>query len=409
LSLLKTNANLSAEDEQNIFYSIENLEFELLNAIHKLSQINKPQIAFVEGHNEVPELELADISYALSEYFDVRRGAINGREGVLDKFAAVIIAKPTLPFSEKDKYILDQYIMNGGRVLWLIDGVSVDMDSLLEYPVTVAVPNELNLSDMLFKYGVRINTNLVADLQCAPIGLATSETGTDSKIQLFPWMYFPLLLSPNTHATTRYLSYVKTEFASTIDTVGLMKGVQKKLLLFTSQFTKSINTPAPVSFDNIYQKPDPGQFRLKNLPVAVLLEGNFESAFLNRPVKMFTNSPENFIEQSKLAKMIVVADGDIIRNGVSPKGEPYPLGFDRNAQTTFTGNKEFIVNALNYLCDQSDIMSLRNREIKVRLLNKKKVLAEKSQWKIFNVLFPLVLMALFGLGIVVVRRRKYTR
>lgn len=409
VNLLKKDPELPPESEENIFKSIGGLEFEFINAFNKLSKINKPQIAFIEGHGELPEPNLIDINTTLYEYYDVRRGKIDGKHGILDGFKAIIIAKPTKKFTENDKFVIDQYIMNGGKVLWLIDGAIADMDSLINYPVFASLPLELNIQDQLFKYGARINYDLIKDISCAPIQLATGTKNNQAQFQVFNWQYFPVLLSENNHPVTKYLDYLRTEFISSVDTVGLSEDIKRTILLTTSKYSKKMNLPHPISFESINEKPNPSQYNNPNIPIAVLLEGNFESVFLNRQISNYTASPEKFIKNSKKTKMIVVGDGDIIKNELNQKGEPYPLGFDRNAQFTFKGNKEFILNAINYLCDEDGLMTIRTREMKVRLLDKEKIKKQRVLWQSINTLIPIISIVLFGFIIWFIRRRKFVK
>lgn len=408
INLLNQDPQLEPGDEQNIFNSMETFEYEIINTIYRLSQIEKPQVAFIEGHGEAEEDRVMDICTELSNYYDVRRGQINGRPGVLDQFAAVVIAKPTKPFSEDDKFVLDQYIMNGGSVLWLVDATSADLDSLYNAPVSAAMPLDLNLDDMLFTYGARLNPDLVKDMQCAPVGLAVPGPNNQPQIKLFPWDFFPVILSREKNPITKHLNYTLCRFAGTIDTVGSNPEITKTVLLSSSQYSKNVPVPVSISFDGINQRHTTDEYNRPFQNISVLMEGSFESLYKDRPTRTVGGTPMQVKPKSEHAKMIVAADGDIALNDISPKGEPYPLGFDRNSQNTFKGNKEFIVNALNYLTGDGDLLTIRMKEVKVRVLDKERAIKERSFYGFINVALPLLILALTGLAVYFVRKRKYS-
>jgi ABC-2 type transport system permease protein len=306
LNLLKADPRLDPGDEQNIFNSVETLEYEIINAIYRLSQIEKPRIAFIDGHGEASDEQLVDISTSLSDYYDVRRGNIGGRVGVLDGFSAVIIAKPTKPFSEDDKFVLDQYIMQGGNVLWLIDATTATMDSLMTREVAAVLPAELNLEDMLFTYGVRLNSNVVRDLQCSQIGLAVAGAGGQPQIKLFPWDYYPVIISHVKNPITKHLNYLLCQFAGTIDTVGTNTAIEKTILLQSGKYSKYINAPFSLSFESVSQRPDPNDFNKPYNNIAVLLEGNFESLYKERRGKTINGTYYQTKTSTHPSKQIVV-------------------------------------------------------------------------------------------------------
>lgn len=409
LNLLKADPRLEPGDEQNIFNSVETLEYEVINAIYRLSQIEKPKIAFLEGHGEVPEENLVDICTELSDYYDVRRGKIDGKPGVLDNFAAVVVAKPTKPFSEDDKFVLDQYIMKGGNVLWLLDATTASMDSLQGQGVSAVLPLQTNLEDMLFTYGVRFNADILRDLQCAPIGLTVNGYAGQPQIKLFPWDYFPVLLSTVKNPITKHLNYLICHFAGTIDTVGTNVPIKKTVLLQSGKYSKVTNAPFTVSFEQISRKEDPNDFNKSYKTIGVLLEGNFESAFSERRGKTIDGKYYETMSSEKPSKQIAVSDGDIIINDISPKGEPYPLGFDRNSQNTFKGNKEFLINSLNYLTGNEDLLTIRLKEMKVRILDKQLAQKERGFYSFLNVVMPLIVVSVLGFVLFVIRKRKYSK
>jgi len=408
LNMLKNIRGLSGEE--NLNNSIQTLEYEFINAIKKLSSDKIQKIAFIEGHGELDGYQVGDITDELAEYCEVYRGWINTDTNSLDDYFAIIIAKPKYPFSEKEKFVIDQYIMNGGKVLWLIDVINVNYDTLARGSTTIALINSLNIEDQLFKYGVRINPSLVKDLQCAIIPVNIALFGEQPKFAPAPWCYFPLIAPPDNHSITKNLNDIKSEFANVIDTVGGNQNIKKTFLLRTSRYTKVVNAPLMISLEHIHDKLQPAEFNHSFQPIAVLLEGKFESVFKNRPISdFFKGKALNFKSESVETKMIVIADGDIIKNEVSSRGGrplPLPLGFDRYTQQTF-GNKEFIMNAINYLSDDADLMHLRSRELKLRLLNRAKISQERFKWQLINTVLPVAFVIVFGLIIGFIRGKKF--
>ena len=350
-----------------------------------------------------------DISSVLSEYYLVKTGRIGGTPGILDDFKAIIIAKPEEAFSEEDKFVIDQYIMNGGSVLWLVEGIRTNLDSLFITGSTISMAQDLNLNDMFFEYGVRVNHDLLMDKFSSPIGLTSKGPDGKPRINHYPWYYFPVLVSDNDHVVSKYLNYIKTEFVCTIDTVGNNTDVKKTILLKSSAYSKLDPIPSRISFELINYMPQDSEMKAGRKNIAVLLEGKFNSIFKNRPVeKYFPNiSRADVVTKSKHAKMIIVSDGDIIKNEVSRDGKPYPIGFDKFTQQTFIGNQEFILNAVNYLCDDEGLMTIRSRELKMRLLDHDKVSNNRFVIQLINILLPLVIIILFGITVAIIRKRKY--
>jgi len=404
INLLKSDARFQPDGEVNVNNSINALEYEFTNGMRKLSIKKKRQIAFIEGHGELSELELVDISRIWAEYYDVRRGAIGGKTGVLDNFEAIVIAKPTRAFSENDKYVIDQYIMQGGKVIWLLDGAQVNIDSLERNGQVIAMPLSLNLEDQLFKYGVRINSNLIQDWNCAPIGLAKGGDSGRPQINLYPWYYYPLIGLHSKHVISKYLDLVKVQYASSLDTVGLSSEIKKTLLLKSSESSLLTSVPNLINLNSIQKKKKRSDFTQKHKALAVLLEGKFESVFKNRTAQ----NQKNFKAKSEKTKMLVISGADLIRNEIAADGKPYPLGFERFSRRLYAGNSEFLLNAINYLCDDEGFMDVRSRELKIRLLNKKKVTAEKTFWQWLNVLLPAGSIGLLGLLVFYVRKKKYS-
>ncbi len=407
INLLKNLPGVPSENELTINSSIQSLEYEFINAIKKLSRKNKPEIAFIEGQNELSELYVFDIQKSLGEYYDVKRGNINARPGVLDNFKAIIIAKPRKAFTEQDKFVIDQYIMNGGNVLWLVEGTNTNMDSLFLKSRTMAVGQDINLNDMLFKYGARVNHNLLMDKQSSSINLPDRR----GQIKPYPWYYFPVIVTDNNHVISKYLDFVKTEFVCTVDTVGEDTDIKKTVLLQSSKLSKIETIPVIISLDMVNNMPSDEELKFGRKNIAVLLEGRFKSVFANRNFKkFFPEYPDIKIREiGKPSKMIVVGDGDIIKNEVSSKGEPYPIGFDKFTRHTFNGNKEFIINAVNYLCNDSRLMTIRSRELKLRLLNKEEIEDNRLLIQIVNTILPIFFIVLFGITVRIFRKMKYTK
>ena len=421
LELLRTQLGMPPETVLN--NSIQSLEFNLANAIKNLTTIKNPKIAFIKGHGELNELETADITRALRGYYVVERVKIDGQLNCLterkqvdsattairNKFEAIIIAKPDSAFSEKDKFIIDQFIMHGGKVLWLIDPVFATMDSLQSSDATMGITNDLNLGDQLFNYGVRLNTNLVMDLNAIPIPLTTGSIAGQPQIEFFPWYFFPLVTPMIKHPIVNNLNAIKTEFISSLDTISV-NGIKKTILLKTSPYSRTVNAPVYINLNILQKEPDERLYNMPGQPVAVLLEGKFESIYLNRiPPSIQFNKEIEFKDYSKPTRMIIVADGDIIRNQLHySHGYPLPLGYDQYIGQTF-GNKEFILNAMNYLTDGPGLISIRSRELKLRLLDKTLIGKNKLFWQLFNVILPIVLIILFGITQALIRKRKYTR
>lgn len=417
-------SQMGVPPEEALNNSVQNLEFNMAKTIQKLSVHFKPKLAFIEGHGELDALQTADITRSLREYYMVDRVRLDGQLNSLtdreelkngsvlirNKYRAIIIAKPEKPFDEKDKFIIDQFIMRGGNVLWLIDPVFASMDSIQFADATVGIINDLNLSDQLFNYGVRLNTNLVMDLSALPIPMQTGEIGGAPQYNFFPWYYFPVLYPLIDHPIVKNLNAIKTEFIGSIDTIS-KQGIDKTVLLTSSEYSRTVNTPVLISIDIMLKEPDRRLYQKKHIPVAVLLEGIFESLYKSRvPPEIRESAEIGFISESKPAKMIVVADGDIIKNQVRQTGsrpEPYPLGFDRYTNQTF-GNKDFILNSINYLIDEDGLISIRSRELKLRLLDQSKVRSEKLKWQLINTGLPVLVILILGFIMFFVRKMKYS-
>lgn len=407
--LLKNIRGNSGEENLNI--SIENLEFEITDAIRRLVNKDLKKIAFIEGHGELNEAETYDISKSLSRYFQIDRGVLTNDASVLNDYKAIIIAKPTLPFSENDKFIIDQYIMNGGRVLWLLDGVRVAKENLSKTGLSPAMELDVNLNDQLFRYGVRINPVLLQDVQCVSVPVNIAPAKAAPQFEPEPWFYAPLLLASPKHPITRNITEVKAEFCSGIDIVGDNKELNFSLLLATSDNTHIVGTPTTIDLKELPLANDKSYFNISFVPVAVGLDGIFESNFANRIAPKELQNTLPFRPKSVQTRQIIIADGDIIRNetnGIASDSTTLPLGFDRYMNQQF-GNKDFIQNAVLYLTDNDGWMELRSRTIKLRLLNKKISSDERIVWQLVNVTLPILLLLIFGFVYQLLRKKKYTK
>lgn len=422
LDLLDTH--IGENSNQVLNNSAQNLEYKLISSIKELSQEKQPSIAFIEGHGELNENEVYDITRTLQKKYKVERislneqvTALNSRTATHDStivispnYDAIVIAKPTKPFSEKDKFIIDQYVMHGGKILWLVDPVFATMDSLQMSESTIGNTLNINLDDMFFKYGLRLNSNLLLDLNCAKIALRTGQMGGQAQIEFFPWYYFPLLNAGSDNSIVKNINPIKADFISSIDPVMSDSDVQKIPLLKTSNYTNISSTPAYITLGMLRQKPDQRMFAKKSQNVAYLLKGEFESLYANRMTTSIMESKEiGFKTSSEPTAMIVVADGDIIRNQFHiPKGYPLPLGFDQYTQITY-GNKDFIENAISYLVDGEGLIEIRSRELKIRLLDMNKINNDALLWQIINVVWPSAIMVILGFILAFIRKRKYAK
>ncbi|MGQ1910559.1 gliding motility-associated ABC transporter substrate-binding protein GldG [Marinifilum sp. RC60d5] len=403
--LLKSKSGATADE--NLNHSVETLEFELTKAIRLLQNVQPKKIAFLTGHGELNEYEVADITASLLQRYDVKR--VNASE--LNKeganYSALVIAQPREEFSREDKYQIDQYLMAGGSMLCLVDEVKVSMDSLSVKESTIAYYSPLNIEDQLFAYGVRVNPDLVMDIQGQLIPVQTALPGEQAKFTPASWYYCPLLNCPEKHPITRKLNVVKAEFANSIDWVGENKNISRKVLLSSSNYTRLEKVPSVIRLDIVNKKPLPEYFADGKKNIAVLLEGKFKSAFKNRAWKGINR--KTFKEESKPAKMIVISDGDLIKNrvrGVGKNRQIEALGYDRYSRKTY-GNRNFLLNCIDYLCDNEGWMNLRTREVKLRLLDKTKIRSERIFWQVINVLLPLFLLLIFGLIRFYMRKRKF--
>ena len=407
VKLLQSRSGISPEEVLN--NSIQNLEYAFASAIKKISKNESGRIGFTEGHGELSDQQLSDAMKSLGDSYEVGRVDLNTIAFAgLDQLKVLIIAKPEKPFTEAEKYKIDYFLMKGGRIIWSIDQVSADLDSLRGATEQLAFAKKLNLDDMLFKYGVRLNYTLLADMNSAQIPVNVGEVGGQSQIQLLPWLFYPVFVPVSTHPLVKNLDGIRSEFPGTIDLISV-KGIKSEVILSSSPFNRQMEVPVLLSLQMVEQEPDPKQFQSDPKPFGVLLEGIFPSNFKNRPIPVGISEPLAIPALAKPGKMIVLADGDIFKNQInSTDGSSYPLGFDRFTREQYA-NKNFLLNAADYLYDDSGIISLRNKEIKLRLLDRAKIRQEKIFWQSLNIGLPIILLIACGIFQHYYRIRKYTR
>ena len=405
ISLLASQTFTS--QEKQLQSSVENLEYAFSDAIHKISSEKKQKIAIIKGNGELQDIYLAGFLTKLKTYYSLAPftldSVLNNPQKTLQElsdFDLAIIAKPTIKFKEQEKFVLDQFITNGGKTLWLIDNVNAEQDSLMQTGQTLAFNRDLNLTDLLFSYGVRLHYDLIKDIQSTTIRLASGNSGNQTQFQDFPWHYFPKITSTNTHPITKNVDPIRLRFANTIDT--LKNGIRKIILLQSSPYAKAIGTPSLITLDEVAIKPVQKDYNKGFQNLGVLLEGEFKSAYATR-IKPFET--KQYIEKSKPNKMIVIADGDIIANETI-KGQPIDLDRDKYTASHY-GNSTFLLNAINYMLDDTGLVQLRSKTIQLQFLDKKKAYTERTFWQWINVISPLVMLLLFGLLFSYLRKRKY--
>ena len=407
VNLLENNFSLSPQE--NINNSIENVEFHLISTINKILNNRKDNIAFLKGNGELLSTQTFDITNSVNndnnnlnyyynvEEFDLKKfefDSTNNQPDIslqlknLNRYKVIIIAKPTIPFNKLDKFLIDQYIMNGGKLLLLIDGVNASIDSINnQNGYFIAKKNDLNLDDQLFKYGVRINSDLVQDLRSTEIPIVTGYSNNRPIQELFKWPYYPLISSKSNHPITNNLDGIKSDFISSIDT--LKNNIKKTILLESSNNSRLVQSPSKVSLGIIENPPPAESYNKENIPLAVLLTGKFTSVFKNRIVPK--NNEINFKSSSDSTSIIIVSDGDLIANEVSSSGNAFPLGYDKFINYTFEGNKKFIINAIQYLNDQNGLIKLRSKNIKLRLLNNDIISNYRMPITIINLILPILI------------------
>lgn len=406
VSLLPDSA-LKTQEEQ-LQNAVEKLEYSFANAFNSILKKEKQKIAVVTGNGELEDVYLYSILSSLRDKYLLGKfqldSAANNPQKTLEEltqYDLAFIAKPTQKFSENEKLILDQFITRGGKSIWMVDTNYSDTDSLYNEGKMMAFPRDLNLTDLLFSYQVRINNKLIEDLYSAKIPLATGNVGNQTQFQHLNWFYHPLVNGNPNHPITKNVAPVRFQFTTQLDI--LSGDIRKTPLLVSSELSKKVGTPTFIELSSIAKEPKQEEYTAGPQLLAVLLEGKFPSAYKNR-VKPF--AVNNFTSEEKESKMIVIADGDIAKNQLL-KGKPYDLAKDKWTGEYY-GNKEFLLNAVNYLLDDTGLILLRNKTLQLNLLDKQKVYEDKHFWQLLNIVVPLVLLALFGIGFNYFRKKKYT-
>lgn len=409
VSLLKNL--MGASTEEKVISSVQHLEFGFAEAITKITKEKQKKIAVIKGNGEMQDPFIADFVKSVRESYYIGTFTLDsvGKQPnqtleALKKYDLAVIAKPTEAFSEEEKLVLDQYIMNGGKTIWMVDAVAADMDSLYNETGTIlAVNRELNLTDMFFKYGIRINPLLVKDEYATPIKMASGNQGSETQFQEYKWRFSPFAYPTSVHPIVKNMEGIKFEFASPIEL--LKNDIKKTVLLSSSEYSKTVGTPTPISLDIVTEQTTPEEYQGKGLlPMAVLLEGKFKSAYQNRVLPF---ADKSFQAEGKENKMIVISDGDVIKNQLD-KGMPLELGFDKFTNQLY-GNKDFLLNCVNYLLDDNGLINIRSKDVNLPLLNKEEVYKNYTMAQLVTVGLPLVILALFGFLFTFLRKRKYSK
>lgn len=406
VTLLKNTRGLSGEENLNA--SIEQLEFAFMEALHLLQQTETPRVAILEGHGEPDEAHTYDLMSALSKYFQVDRGSIASDSidvHILDGYQALIIADPQTAFSDAERFVIDQYIMRGGAVLWALNGVRFSEQVLQSDGFTPIIPLELGLTEMLFKYGVRVNPALVQDFQCLPIPVNVSTDPQQTNLQPMPWTYAPLLLTSQGSPITKNMGQVMSTFVSPIDAVGGEDGIEKRVLLATSTASRVTATPGEVNLSDM--NPDVKTFVYQYVPVAVSLEGVFASAYAHRMVPEGVATNEPIRKNGVKTRQVVIGSGSVLLNEIQ-KNQALPMGYDRYSGMQFS-NRDFITNAVLWLTDSEGLISLREKNVALQLLNDKRAHEKRAQVQAVSVSLPIIILALIGGLVWIIRKRKYEK
>ncbi|MBC7607623.1 MAG: gliding motility-associated ABC transporter substrate-binding protein GldG [Burkholderiales bacterium] len=401
---------MGASTAEKVVSSVQHLEYAFANAFHTIAQPKQKKIAVIKGNGELRDLQMADFIKQVRENYFIGTFTLdsvakkpNESLAYLKKYDLAIIAKPTEKFSDEEKLVLDQFVMNGGKTLWLVDQVNIEMDSLYnDSGATLAFPFDLNLNDMFFKYGFRVNPVLVKDVMATPIALATGEKGSATQYTQYPWFYAPLIYPASKNPIVSNVDALKFEFTNAIDT--LKNGIKKTVLLQSSPYSKWVGTPTEVNLSMVNERPEQNEFKnTGNIPVAVLLEGPFHSVYQNRVLPFAEKTFQNL---GKVNKMIVVSDGDIIKNQLDKNFQPLELGYDKWTNKLY-GNKEFMMNCVNYLLDDNGLINIRSKEVTLPLLDKEKVYSTYTTSQLITVGLPILILGIFGFLFTFLRKRKY--
>ncbi|MFC6877113.1 gliding motility-associated ABC transporter substrate-binding protein GldG [Flavobacterium myungsuense] len=403
---------MGASTAEKVVSSVQHLEYAFANAFNTISKNKGKKVAIIKGNGELRDIFMADFIKQVRENYYIGTFTLdsvtkkpNESLAYLKKYDLVIIAKPTEKFSDEEKQVLDQFIINGGKTMWLVDQVNMEMDSLYnDSGASLAYPLDLNLNDLFFKYGIRITPTIVKDIMATPIALATGEKGSATQYTQYPWFYSPLIYPYAKNPIVSNLDALKFEFVNGIDI--LKNDIKKTVLLQSSPYSKLIGTPVEVNLNMVTERPEQSEFKnTGNIPVAVLMEGKFHSVYENRVLPF----PDNTFEsQGKINKMIVVSDGDIVKNQLDKNFQPLELGYDKWTNKLY-GNKEFMMNCVNYLLDDNGLINIRSKEVSLPLLDKEKVYSSYTKSQLITVGLPIIILVFFGLTFTYIRKRKYSK
>lgn len=403
---------MGASTTQKVIGSVQHLEYSIADGLNKIIKAKQKKIAVIKGNGELQDILMAKFLLQVRESYyigpftldSVAKSPVASLEA-LTKYDLAVIAKPTETFTDSEKQVLDQFIMNGGKTLWLVDQVVAEMDSLYnDAGATLAYPRDLGLNDMFFKYGFRINPDLIKDEQGSPIKLASGEQGSATQYQEFNWKFAPQVYPTSRHPIVKNLGGIKFDFANPIDT--LKNGIKKTVLLQSSPYSKKIGTPAEVNLNIVAENSVPQEYLNKgNLPMAVLLEGDFHSVYENRVLPFNQN---NFKGSGKPTKMIVISDGDLVKNQLDKNFQPVELGFDQRSGNVYD-NKDFMINCVNYLLDDTGLINIRSKDLTLPMLDKEKVYASYTQTQLITIGLPLVVLLIFGLLFTYIRKKTYSK
>ena len=403
---------MGATTAEKVVGSVQHLEYAFANAFNTISKDKQLKVAVLKGNGEMRDILMADFIKQVRENYFIGTFTLdsvakkpNESLEYFKKYDLAIIAKPKERFTDEEKLVLDQFIINGGKTLWLVDQVNMEMDSLYnERGQTLAFPIDLNLNDMFFKYGFRINPNLVKDIMATPISLATGDQGSATQYTQYPWLFSPMVFPSSQNPIVYNVEGIKFEYANQIDT--LKNGIKKTILLQSSPYSKTVGTPTEISLAMVNDEPQQSDYMTGgNIPVAVLLEGKFHSAFENRVLPF---QDKTFQALGKENKMIVVSDGDVIKNQLDKNFQPLELGYDKWTNKLY-GNKDFMMNCVNYLLDDNGLINIRSKQVSLPLLNREKVYASYTTIQFITVGLPLVILAIFGFLFYYLRKRKYAK
>jgi len=410
IPLLKNR--MGASTTEKVIGSVQHLEYSIADALNKITKDKQKKIAVIKGNGELQDILMAKFLMQVRESYHIGPFTLDsvaknpiGSLDALEKYDLAIIAKPTETFSDAEKQVLDQFIINGGKTLWLVDQVVAEMDSLYNPSgATLAYPRDLNLNDLFFKYGIRINPDLIKDERGSPIKLASGEQGSATQFQEFNWKFAPQVYPNSPHPIVKNLGGIKFDFANPIDT--LKNGIKKTILLQSSQYSKKIGTPTEINLNSVTEETSPTDYLNKgNIPLSVLLEGSFNSMFENRVLPF---DQKSFEIKGKENKMIVISDGDLIKNQLDKNFQPVELGYDQRSGNLYD-NKDFLINCVNYLLDDTGLINIRSKDLDLPLLDKEKVYENYTVTQFITIGLPILILALFGILFTFLRKRKYSK